>query len=50
MEQTNNLKAKIAELRQRYARLAAICGPMNISRQTIEAYKKEIAALEAQLN
>lgn len=45
-----DIAARIADLRQRYGRLRTICGPQAISRQTIEAYTKELQALEAQLN
>jgi len=49
--QTNaETKAKIAEMRQRYARLKAICGQQGICRETIAEYTDEIQKLQAQLN
>lgn len=48
MEQTET-KQKIAELRQRYARLKAICGPQGISRETIADYTREIQQLQTKL-
>lgn len=41
-------KARIAALRQGYARLKALCGPNGVAKETIETYKKEIQNLEAQ--
>jgi hypothetical protein len=48
MENTE-IKEKIAEIRQRYSRLKAICGPQGISRETMADYTKEILKLQAQL-
>jgi hypothetical protein len=48
-EEKIEIKAMIAELRTRYARLSSLCGAQNISRQTKESYAKEIAKLESQL-
>jgi hypothetical protein len=42
-------KAEIAELRQRYLRLKAICGLQHISQQTLQDYSKKIVELENQL-
>jgi 3-deoxy-D-arabino-heptulosonate 7-phosphate (DAHP) synthase len=43
-------KAKIAALRESYARLRAICGPQGISRETKAEYADKIAQLQTQLN
>lgn len=43
------IRAKIAELRNRYARLWNLCGPKGISKATTENYAREIDALEARL-
>jgi multidrug resistance efflux pump len=48
-EQQAEIKERIAELRNRYARLKAICGPQAISRETIAEYTKELQTLQAQL-
>ncbi|MDO8460399.1 MAG: hypothetical protein Q7S74_04780 [Nanoarchaeota archaeon] len=51
MEQTaTDIKAKIAELRQRYSKLRMFCGRQHISQQTINEYSTAIKQLEAQLN
>ncbi len=44
------IKEKIAEIRQRYAKLKAICGLRTISPETIAEYAKAIKQLESQLN
>jgi hypothetical protein len=52
MQQIQNkeeIKSEIARIRQRYARLKAVCGPFAISKATMEEYAREIGALEAQL-
>lgn len=50
MEQEKEaIKAKIAQLRTRYAKLRAMCGPRVISSNTIRWYADEIESLEAKL-
>jgi len=53
MEQTlqtpTEIKEKIAELRQSYARLRYFCGPTHISQQTINEYIQAIKELENKL-
>ncbi len=46
---TTNIKEKIAQLRQRYAKLRMFCGRQHISQQTMSDYLKAIQTLEAQL-
>lgn len=49
--QQADIKAKIAELRQRFTRLKINCnGFVRISPETIDSYTKEIKQLEAKLN
>jgi len=50
--QTTDTKARIAELRQSYTRLALTCRArgIRVSPATIEEYAQAIKALEAQLN
>jgi len=50
-ESQANIKAKIAELRQRFERLSRQCNSfIRISPSTVNSYKEEIMRLEAQLN
>jgi len=45
------IKARIAKIRQDFERLSRRCNSfIRISPETIQAYKKEIAELEIQLN
>lgn len=48
--QTTDIKARIAELKQRYTRLALQCraAGMRVSPTTVEEYAQELRALEAQ--
>ena len=48
MEQ-EEIKARIAELKARYAKLRAICGPRVLGSETIERYAEEIESLETKL-
>ena len=43
------IKTRILEIRNRYMRLRNICGPQNISKNTIADYIREIQSLESQL-
>jgi len=50
-EENEKIKARIAELKARYAKLCTICSfGARVSPQTIEAYAQEIEALQTQLN
>jgi N-methylhydantoinase B/oxoprolinase/acetone carboxylase alpha subunit len=50
-EQTEaDIKAKIAKLRMRYARLREICGRQAISKETIEEYAKALQNLQVQIS
>ena len=49
IEQKDEIKKRIAEIRQSYSKLKAICGPQGINRETIAAYTREIQELQAQL-
>jgi hypothetical protein len=51
MEQKiTTINARISEIRQRYNRLKAICGPQGISRETIAEYTREIRRLQEQID
>jgi uncharacterized small protein (DUF1192 family) len=46
-----DIKARIAEIRQEFERLSRRCNSfVRISPETVNAYKAELARLEAQLN
>jgi hypothetical protein len=50
-ENTAEIKARIQNLRERYAKLTALCRfGARINRQTAEDYAREIESLEVQLN
>jgi hypothetical protein len=49
-QQQAEAKAKIAALREKYAKLRSICGPQAISQQTREEYARAIETLQAQLH
>jgi len=45
------IKARIAELRTRYAKLAALCRfGVRVNRETLENYAQEIESLQNKLN
>ncbi|HVY01680.1 MAG TPA: hypothetical protein VHA12_02875 [Candidatus Nanoarchaeia archaeon] len=53
MQQTEtNLKEKIAELKQRYTKLAINCraAGLKVNPKTVQNYLKQLKALEQQLN
>jgi len=43
------IKAKIAQLKNNWARLRNLCGPRGVSRETFERYADEIENLESKL-
>lgn len=50
-ESKADIKAKIAELRQRFERLSRNCNSfVRINPATVNAYKEELRQLEAKLN
>jgi len=49
IQSKDEIKVKIADLRQRYTRLRAICGHQGISQETIAEYTKAIQKLQTQL-
>ncbi|MDO8459701.1 MAG: hypothetical protein Q7S74_01195 [Nanoarchaeota archaeon] len=44
------IREQIAELREKYAKLVAICGRQGISKETIFEYADQIRKLQTQLN
>lgn len=44
------IKAKIADLRESYMRLRAVCGAQGINQETKAEYAARIAELQMQLN
>ena len=50
MNQGQEISEKIFELRKRYAKLKAICGPRGVSEETIIEYAKIIKKLQEELN
>lgn len=49
LQNQEQIKAKIAELRQGYAKLKVLCGPRGVSQETVESYREAIKRLETQL-
>jgi hypothetical protein len=50
--ENENVKAKMAELRQRYAKLALTCraAGMRVDPQTVQSYLNELQKLQTELN